>query len=222
MQSTVQATQTPSAQLPTTLSPTAYCLCVAELFLAVVLHRMIACIPPPIATCMRVGLAVSLKLLLARAAAHSPQQQSRMFSHLAPFAGHAAPSDARYTVGVLPDGTGGWLQHRLDLDTPGSGPGVDWIKDVMPLLESAKHFRPAGALKTHPPRILVLYGSLRLPKSFSRFLALECARILELLGADVRVFDPHALPVREYASSPAHCPSSLCSLAAQTSRSTSR
>lgn len=51
--------------------------------------------------------------------------------------------------------------------------------------------------RRHKPRILVLYGSLRSPRSFSHFLALECARILELLGADVRVYNPQGLPVRD-------------------------
>ncbi|MBN8884089.1 MAG: arsenical resistance protein ArsH [Rudaea sp.] len=46
----------------------------------------------------------------------------------------------------------------------------------------------------HPPRILILYGSLR-PQSFSRKLALEAERILEQFGAETRVFDPHDLPV---------------------------
>ena len=46
----------------------------------------------------------------------------------------------------------------------------------------------------HPPRILILYGSLR-PQSFSRKLALEAERILQQFGAETRVFDPHDLPV---------------------------
>jgi arsenic resistance protein ArsH len=46
----------------------------------------------------------------------------------------------------------------------------------------------------HPPRILILYGSLR-PQSFSRKLALEAERILRQFGAQTRVFDPHELPV---------------------------
>jgi arsenic resistance protein ArsH len=45
-----------------------------------------------------------------------------------------------------------------------------------------------------PPRILVLYGSLR-DESFSRYLALEAARILKYFGADVEIFDPKDLPV---------------------------
>ena len=51
---------------------------------------------------------------------------------------------------------------------------------------------PHGA--AHPPRILILYGSLR-PQSFSRKLALEAERILRQFGAETRVFDPHGLPV---------------------------
>ena len=46
----------------------------------------------------------------------------------------------------------------------------------------------------HPPRILLLYGSLR-PQSYSRKLALEAERLLRYLGAETRVFDPHDLPM---------------------------
>ncbi|WP_413623388.1 arsenical resistance protein ArsH [Luteibacter sp. Lutesp34] len=46
----------------------------------------------------------------------------------------------------------------------------------------------------HPPRILLLYGSLR-PQSFSRKLVLEAERILRHLGAETRVFDPATLPM---------------------------
>jgi arsenic resistance protein ArsH len=47
---------------------------------------------------------------------------------------------------------------------------------------------------SHPPRILLLYGSLR-ERSFSRFLTHEAARILEHFGAEVRIFDPMELPM---------------------------
>jgi len=47
---------------------------------------------------------------------------------------------------------------------------------------------------THPPRILLLYGSLR-ERSYSRFLTLEAERILCRFGAETRVFDPRDLPV---------------------------
>ncbi|NYT85001.1 arsenical resistance protein ArsH [Pollutimonas harenae] len=47
---------------------------------------------------------------------------------------------------------------------------------------------------THPPRILLLYGSLR-ERSYSRLLTEEAARILTRLGAETRIFDPHDLPL---------------------------
>jgi arsenic resistance protein ArsH len=46
----------------------------------------------------------------------------------------------------------------------------------------------------HKPRILMLYGSLR-ERSFSRFLTFEAARLLETLGAEVRIFHPADLPL---------------------------
>lgn len=51
----------------------------------------------------------------------------------------------------------------------------------------------------HPPRILLLYGSLR-ERSYSRFLTFEAARLLERFGADVRVYDPFGLPLPDGAS----------------------
>jgi arsenic resistance protein ArsH len=46
---------------------------------------------------------------------------------------------------------------------------------------------------SHPPRILLLYGSLR-QRSFSRLVTEESARILQRLGAETRIFDPRDLP----------------------------
>ena len=46
----------------------------------------------------------------------------------------------------------------------------------------------------HPPRVLILYGSLR-QGSYSRMLAKEAERILGAFGAEVRLFDPRGLPV---------------------------
>lgn len=54
-------------------------------------------------------------------------------------------------------------------------------------------------LSTHPPRILLLYGSLR-ERSFSRFLTEETARLLQSLGAETRVFDPNGLPLPDSVS----------------------
>jgi len=47
---------------------------------------------------------------------------------------------------------------------------------------------------THPPRILLLYGSLR-ERSYSRFLTEEAARLLQRMGAETRIFDPRGLPL---------------------------
>jgi arsenical resistance protein ArsH len=46
----------------------------------------------------------------------------------------------------------------------------------------------------HKPRILLLYGSLR-ERSYSRFLTLEAARLLETFGAETRIFNPSGLPL---------------------------
>ena len=45
----------------------------------------------------------------------------------------------------------------------------------------------------HPPRILLLYGSLR-ERSYSRLLVEEAARLLRSLGAETRIYDPRGLP----------------------------
>lgn len=47
---------------------------------------------------------------------------------------------------------------------------------------------------SHPPRILILYGSLR-ERSYSRFLAHEAARLLRWFGCEVRIYDPRDLPL---------------------------
>jgi arsenical resistance protein ArsH len=59
-----------------------------------------------------------------------------------------------------------------------------------------------SAISTHPPRILLLYGSLR-ARSFSRLLVEEAARILQRLGAETRIFDPQDLPLPD-ATAPDH------------------
>lgn len=55
------------------------------------------------------------------------------------------------------------------------------------------------ARATHPPRILLLYGSLR-ERSYSRFLTQEAARLLEAMGAETRIFDPQGLPLPDDAT----------------------
>jgi arsenical resistance protein ArsH len=53
--------------------------------------------------------------------------------------------------------------------------------------------RPAQP-SMHAPRILLLYGSLR-QRSFSRLLVEESARILQAMGAEVKVYNPSGLPL---------------------------
>ena len=63
------------------------------------------------------------------------------------------------------------------------------------LFEVPSPAKLAGATPSaHAPRILLLYGSLR-ERSYSKLLTLEAARLLVALGGDVRIFDPHGLPL---------------------------
>ena len=59
-------------------------------------------------------------------------------------------------------------------------------------LQSAANKSPL----THPPRILLLYGSLR-ERSFSRLLSEEAAHLLQIMGCETRTFDPHGLPLAD-------------------------
>ncbi len=72
---------------------------------------------------------------------------------------------------------------------------IEQLPNVVPeALDTPDHQKLGIAGAAHPPRILVLYGSLR-PQSFSRKLALEAERLLRHFGAETRVFDPHGLPL---------------------------
>ena len=70
----------------------------------------------------------------------------------------------------------------------------------LPNVDPKQFRRPAVAdlsvrsVSTHPPRILLLYGSLR-ARSYSKLLTLEAARLLRAMGAETRVFDPAGLPL---------------------------
>jgi arsenic resistance protein ArsH len=100
--------------------------------------------------------------------------------------------------------TGGWLAHRLATEPKAeTEEGTEstaltnppcWIRDEVASKLTKFNYEemPIG----RPPRILVLYGSLR-PTSFSKKLAYEFARLLETLGCDVRTYNPSGLPVRD-------------------------
>ncbi|MBY6057394.1 arsenical resistance protein ArsH [Leisingera daeponensis] len=55
----------------------------------------------------------------------------------------------------------------------------------------------------HPPRILLLYGSLR-EVSYSRKAAEEAARVLRALGCETRIFNPSGLPLPDDAGAAEH------------------
>ena len=73
------------------------------------------------------------------------------------------------------------------------------LQTALPQLETT-HFRlpEARALRPtpseHAPRIALLYGSVR-PRAFSRLLTEEAARILQAMGAEIRIFNPTGLPL---------------------------
>lgn len=77
--------------------------------------------------------------------------------------------------------------------------------DILPALDMAYvHKRPAIlGPNDHPPRILLLYGSLR-PRSYSRLVTEEAARLLQFFGAETRIFDPSDLPFPDQISGDNH------------------
>lgn len=69
-------------------------------------------------------------------------------------------------------------------------PNIDG--DCLSLIDSARLRQQKPS--THPPRILLLYGSVR-ARSFSRLQAEEAARLLKVFRAEVRFFNPSGLPL---------------------------
>jgi arsenic resistance protein ArsH len=70
-------------------------------------------------------------------------------------------------------------------DLPNLSPESLALPDRNALRRAASH---------HRPRILMLYGSLR-ERSYSRFLTMEAAQLLEAFGAETRIFNPSGLPL---------------------------
>ena len=68
-------------------------------------------------------------------------------------------------------------------------PQLDLTSFAIPSAVKLQHPQP-----THAPRFLLLYGSLR-TRSFSRLLTEEAARILTLMGGEVKIFNPSGLPL---------------------------
>jgi arsenic resistance protein ArsH len=78
--------------------------------------------------------------------------------------------------------------------------------DHMPALRPEyAHRQPGlglGAMEP-PPRILLLYGSLR-ARSYSRLVTEEAARLLRYFGCETRIFDPSDLPLPDQVAGDDH------------------
>ena len=81
--------------------------------------------------------------------------------------------------------------HATPLIAPRSAalplPNIDPALYVAPVL-------PQASRAAHPPRILLLYGSVR-ERSYSRLASEEAAYLLQLMGAETRTFNPSGLPL---------------------------
>jgi arsenic resistance protein ArsH len=77
----------------------------------------------------------------------------------------------------------------IDAATMSDLPQLDADSFAIPSAAQLLHPQPS-----HAPRFLLLYGSLR-TRSFSRLLTEEAARILTLMGGEVKIFNPSGLPL---------------------------
>jgi arsenical resistance protein ArsH len=77
----------------------------------------------------------------------------------------------------------------IDAITMTDLPQLDLASFAIPSVDQLQHPQPS-----HAPRFLLLYGSLR-TRSFSRLLTEEAARILTLMGGEVKIFNPSGLPL---------------------------
>lgn len=79
-------------------------------------------------------------------------------------------------------------------DTLPALPNVDQALFAVPDFAALISSSPS----THPPRFLLLYGSLR-ERSYSRLLIEEAGRLLQAMGGEVRIFNPTDLPLADSA-----------------------
>ena len=81
-------------------------------------------------------------------------------------------------------------------------PGASVLSDLPPATLAHLRQPDMDALRVpfsgHPPRILILYGSLR-TVSYSRLLAEEAGRLLTHFGAEIKFFNPEGLPLPDAA-----------------------
>jgi arsenic resistance protein ArsH len=74
---------------------------------------------------------------------------------------------------------------------PKQNPSLANIENSVFIIPSKADMQNAPSV--HKPRILLLYGSLR-ERSFSRLAIEESARLLDVFGAETRIFNPTGLP----------------------------
>lgn len=67
------------------------------------------------------------------------------------------------------------------------------LPNLLPTVDRLSNL-PTVPGSSHPPRILLLYGSLR-ERSYSRFATLEAERLLRHFGCETRVFHANGLPL---------------------------
>ena len=79
---------------------------------------------------------------------------------------------------------------------PNLPPRADDLPNLVPgalrAIEPDDLARPSDP--RHPPRVLILHGSLR-ARSYARLLSEEAGRLLCALGCETRAFSPHGLPL---------------------------
>jgi arsenical resistance protein ArsH len=85
--------------------------------------------------------------------------------------------------------------RRVSVLTPPSQPPTTELPNLDALLFKSPVYGDFLNSKTpaHPPRILLLYGSLR-ERSYSRLLTEEASKLLTAMGAETRIYDPAGLP----------------------------
>ena len=87
------------------------------------------------------------------------------------------------------------MTSRIALDSP--------LPAIKPAFLDTAIAAKLGMPGAAPPRILMLYGSLR-ERSYSRLLIEEAARLLQRMGAEVRIFDPRGLPMPDEVQADTH------------------
>jgi arsenic resistance protein ArsH len=68
------------------------------------------------------------------------------------------------------------------------------LPNLDPALFTVPALPAANQPGSHPPRILLLYGSVR-ERSYSRLASEEAARLLEAMGCETKTFNPSGLPL---------------------------